>query len=169
SGRSGCSSTARGGRSSSATSILTISPRSSAAAEPSSQEPGSSSSRRDAPALELPLGAIAPARQPRLPLLRGGGVPARVAADRAALHRTAGLHVRSGARSGRGRRTTAVARPRRQDATALVGARRKRVLRHVLLCLRHALLPGQGPFGPRRPDADPARAGTLRLLARLGA
>ena len=39
----------------------------------------------------------------------------------------------------------------------------------LLLRLGHALLPGPAAVRPRRPDADAARAGALRVLARLGA
>ena len=65
------------------------SPRSSAAARRSSQDAGSSPSALDAAALALPLDRLAAARQPRLPRLRRGRLPARVAAGRAALRRPA--------------------------------------------------------------------------------
>ena len=59
--------------------------------------------------------------------------------------------------------------PRRPDAPPLARARGGRVLRDLLLRLGHALLPGSRAVGPRRPDADAARAGALLLLAGLGA
>ena len=76
----------------------------------------------------------------------------------------------SGRRRGSSRaRSAALARPRRADAAPLAPARRGRVLRDLLLRLGHALLPGPAPRGPRRPDADAARAGALLVLARMGA
>ena len=47
--------------------------------------------------------------------------------------------------------------------------RRGRVLRDVLLRVGDALLPGTRGGRRRRPDADGARAGALRVLARMGA
>ena len=62
-----------------------------------------------------------------------------------------------------------MARPRRPEAPRLAGARRRRALRDLLLRVCHPLLPRARAFGPRRPHADPARAGSVRVLARLGA
>ena len=62
-----------------------------------------------------------------------------------------------------------MARSCRADAAPLARARRGRVLRHLLLRVGHALLPGRAPVGPRRPHADAARAGAVRVLARVGA
>ena len=62
-----------------------------------------------------------------------------------------------------------MARTRRPHAPALARARGGRVLRGVLLRFGDALLSRSRRVGPRRPDADAARAGALLLLARLGA
>ena len=77
--------------------------------------------------------------------------------------------VRPGAGRRRRRGAAAVARARRPDAPPLARARGGRVLRNLLLRLGHALLSRPRGIGPRRPDADAARAGALLLLARLGA
>ena len=50
-----------------------------------------------------------------------------------------------------------------------LAARRRRALRALLLRLGDALLPGPAGVRARRPHADAARAGSLRVLARLGA
>ena len=47
--------------------------------------------------------------------------------------------------------------------------RRRRAVPDVLLRLRHALLSRPRTLRPRRPHADTARAGSLSVLARLGA
>src|SRR3954468_7324903 len=119
----------------------------------------------DPPPLELSLVAIAPARQPRLPSLRRGGLSARVAPDLPAVRRPARLHVRAGARGRRRNRAPPVAGPCGKDSPPLAPARGGRVLRHVLLRLGHPLLSGQSAFRPRRSDADAARAGAVLLLA----
>src|SRR4051794_13697250 len=108
----------------------------------------------DPPPLELPLFAIAPARQPRLPSLRRGGLSARVAPDRPAVRRPARLHVRAGAGRRRRNRTTTLAGPRGKDSPPLAPPGGGRVLLHVLLRLGHPLLSGQSAFRPRRSDAD---------------
>src|SRR5262249_1059354 len=69
----------------------------------------------------------------------------------------------------RGRQAAAVARPRGPHAPELARPRRGRLLRDLLLRLGHALLSGSCPLGTRRPDADPARAGALLVLAGVGA
>ena len=79
------------------------------------------------------------------------------------------VHVRAGAGHRRGRGAPPLARSRRPDAAALARARRGGVLRDLLLRVGHALLPGPGAERPRRPHADAARAGALRVLARVGA
>ena len=88
---------------------------------------------------------------------------------RAPYRRPARVSLRPGARHRRGRAAAAVARPRRPDAPPLARAGRGRVLRDLLLRVGHALLSGPRRVGPRRPDADAARAGALRALARPGA
>ena len=90
---------------------------------------GSSSSARrgDALPLGVPLARLAPARQPGVPRLRRGRLPARVAADRPAVHRPALLHVRAGARRP-GRRSSAspgAAAPARRCAAGWTWRRTK--------------------------------------------
>ena len=147
----------------------TSSPRNWVAARRSSRGRGSSSCVRDEAPLQLPLDRIAPARQPRLPRVRRGGLSPRVAADRPAVPRTARVHVRPGARDPGGPGAAAVARSRRQDAAQVARPRRGDVLRDVLLRVGHAVLPGSRAVGPRRPDADATRAGAVFVLARVGA
>src|SRR5690242_3128979 len=101
--------------------------------------------------------------------MRRGGVPARVAAGACAARRPAGLYVRTGAGDRRRRGAAALARTGRPDAPPLARARRGDVLRHLLLRVRDALLPGTRAVRPRRPHSDAARAGALPLLAGLGA
>ena len=110
--------------------------------------------RGDAPALELPLARVAPARQPGVPRLRGGRVPARVAAGRRSAYagqraylfgQAPGIVEGEERRPWRGRAGA--------DAAPLARARRGRVLRDVLLRLGHALLPGHGAAG--RGDRTP--------------
>src|SRR5207253_6938692 len=110
---------------------------------------------------------VAPARHRPLPCLRRGGVSARVAAGAGTVCVTACVHVRPGAGDRRGSGAPAVAGPGGPDAAALVRDGRGRVLRDVLLCVRHALLSGPGAVGPRRPDADAARAGAVLVLAEV--
>src|SRR5437764_3097419 len=118
---------------------------------------------RDAAALVLPLARLAPARQPRLPSLRRGRLPARVAAGRARTRTPARLHPRPGAGIGRGGRAPPLARQSGPDPPPLARNGRGRVLRHVLLRLGHALLPGPSPHGQGRPHADPAGARAVRV------
>src|SRR5207247_8985893 len=63
----------------------------------------------------------------------------------------------------------AVAGPRRPDGPPLARTGRAVVLRDLLLRLRHSLLPGPGAVRSRRPHADAAGAGPVRVLAHLGA
>jgi SAM-dependent methyltransferase len=69
------------------------------AARPSSQAAGSSPSALDAAPDALPLDRLAARRQPGLPSLRRGRLPARVAPGRPAVRGPARLHVRTGARA----------------------------------------------------------------------
>src|SRR5579862_8405938 len=124
---------------------------------------------RDLPEVGLPLARVARARPLPLPRVRGSRLSTRVPPRPRARHRAARLPLRPGARCGRGRRAAAVARPRRPDASPLARARGGRVLLALLLRLGDALLSRPGADRPRRPDADSAGAGALRLLARLGA
>ena len=59
--------------------------------------------RLDAAPLVVPLARLAPARQPRLPRLRRGRLPARVAAGARGPRRPARVHLRPGAGDRRGR------------------------------------------------------------------
>ena len=105
-----------------------------------------------------------------LPRVRRGRLSARVAAGRSrAGRRPARVPARPGAGRRRGRRAPPVARPRRPDAAALARARRGRVLRDVLLRLGHALLPGGRRRAAATATPTAARAGALRVLARVGA
>src|SRR5581483_1646431 len=83
--------------------------------------------------------------------------------------RPARLYVRTGSGDRRGRGAPAVAGPGGPDAPPLARAGRGDVLRHLLLCIRDALLSGTRALGPRRPHPDAKGAGALPLLARLGA
>src|SRR3954451_24995465 len=123
----------------------------------------------DRPQVLLPLARLARARPRALPRLRRGRLPARVAARARAGHGATGIHIRTGSRRRRGRGTPAVAWASRPDAPPLARARRGRGLRDLLLRLGHALLSRSRRVGPRRPDADAARAGALLLLAGVGA
>src|SRR5207244_10059796 len=167
--RSACSRTARGGRSTNATSLPTAWRGSLAASGSSTRAGGSSPCARDAQALVVPVAALAAARRARLQGVCRGGLSARVAPGRPWPRGTACVHPRPGARLGRGRGAAAVAWTRGPYTAALAGDGRGGVLRHLLLRLGHALLPRALAGRPRRPDADAARAGAVRLLARVGA
>src|SRR3954451_15975340 len=117
----------------------------------------------------VPLVGVAAARQPRLPRLRGGGLPARVVARPRGPAGAEGDDRRPGAGDRRGRGAPPVARPGRADAPPLARARRGGVLRDLLLLLGHPLLSRQTSERPGRPHAEPAGARPLPLLARLGA
>ena len=83
---------------------------------------------------------------------------------------TASSPTSSGRRRHRRRRgAPAVARARGAHAAPLARARRGRLLRGVLLRGRDALLSRARRVRPRRPDADAAGAGAVRVLARVGA
>ena len=116
----------------------------------------------------VPLARLPPARQPGLPSLRRSRLPAGVAAGRSPLLRPARVHVRTGPRRAGRAGTSPVAGPRGPHAPRLARAGRGRVLRDVLLRLRNPLLSGKSPVRARRPHAFAARAGAVRLLARLG-
>src|SRR6185503_13881194 len=90
----------------------------------------------------LPVSRLASAGQPRLPRLRSGRVPARVAAGLRRPNR-ADRHDRGpGTWGGRGRREAPLARSRRTDASPLARDKRGALLLDVLLLVRHALLSG---------------------------
>src|SRR5205085_11157245 len=55
------------------------------------------------------------------------------------------------------------------DPAPLARARRRLLLQPLLLGVGHALLSRARAVGARRPHADAARAGAVRVLARLGA
>src|SRR5439155_4897949 len=122
---------------------------------------------RDATAVVVPLARIAGARSSGLPRLRRGGVPARIVARAQRAPRPAGLHVWPGTGNRRRRGTATVARSRGPDASPLARPGRGRVLRDVLLRVGDAVLSRPRPVRSRRPNADAARAGALRLLARV--
>ena len=142
----------------------------SLSALPTADSPVRVLAARDPAPVGVPLARLAPARQPPLPRLRRGRLPARVAAGPRG-PRAASARTSTARRPGSSRRAgaPAVARPRRADAPPLARARRGRVLRDLLLRLGHALLPGPGAVRPRRPRPDAARAGALLVLARVGA
>ena len=101
----------------------------------------------DAAPLVVPLDRLAPARQPRLPRLRRGRLPARVAADRAAVQGPACLHLRPGTRLDGRRGAPAVARPSGPNPAPLARNGGGAVLRDLLLRVGHALLPGRAANG----------------------
>ena len=118
----------------------------------------------------LPLARLAPARQRALPRLRRGRLPARVAAglrgqrpgQRAYLFGQApGVVEGEERRPWRGRAGQTLRRWLELDEDAFYD--------DLLLRVRDALLPGPAAVRPRRPHADAARAGALRVLARVGA
>ena len=78
------------------------------------------------------------------------------------------VHLRPGAGRRRGRGAPSLARPCRAERCGAGSSWRRTVLRDLLLCVGDALLPGTRAEA-RRPNADAARAGALRLLARVGA
>ena len=138
-----CSRTALSGRSTSATSRATGCPRSSAAEACCAKTVGSSPyARLDAAPLVVSLDHVTAARQPQLPGVRRGRISDRVASGRRRVRRPARVHVRPGARGGRGSRAQAVAGPCGPDASPLARHGGGRVLRHLLLRLGHAVLPG---------------------------
>src|SRR5687767_12211092 len=102
---------------------------------------------RDTPQIQVPVARLAPAGQPRLPGVRGGRLPARVASRPRGPPGPAGDDRRPGARRRRGARAPPVARPRRADAPGLARTGRGGLLRDVLLRLGDALLPGQTSVG----------------------
>ena len=171
SGRSACSRTARAGRSTSASSPPDELAASSAAA--TSLFEGRwfvAVARVTRRRSSLPLARLAPARQPRLPRLRRGRLPARVAPGRRAgtpaSARTCSARRRasSRARSGgpwRGRAGQTLRRWLELDEDEFYATF---YCASVTRCY-----PGPRAVRPRRPDADAARAGALRVLARLGA
>ena len=150
-------------------SLRTTFARSSSATRTATASGSARPSPSDRPQELVPLARLAPARQRALPRLPRGRLSARVLAGAGALPRPARVPLRPGARDRRGRGAAAVARPRRPAAARLARARGRRAVRDVLLRLGDALLPRPSRVRPRRPDADAARAGPLRVLARLGA
>src|SRR5204863_1046894 len=120
-------------------------------------------------ALLVPFASVARARPSSLPSVRRGGTSARVAAGGRAAPRPARIPLRAGAWQPGGPRAPSVARARRPDAALVARARRRRVLRDVLLRLGHALLPRQARLGSRRPHAHAGGAEPLLALARVGA
>src|SRR4051794_5098164 len=123
----------------------------------------------DRPQVLLPLADLARARPRPLPRLRRGRLPAGVAGRARSGHAATRVPVRPGAGRRRGRRAAAVARARGPHAPPLARAGGRRLLRDLLLRLGHTLLSRPRGVGPRRPDADAARAGAVLVLARLGA
>ena len=132
---------------------------------------GSSSCARalDAPPLVVPLARLAPARQPPVPRVRRGRLPARVAAGRRGaagqeafiLGQAPGIVEAEERRPWRGRAGQTLRRWLDMDEDAFYATF---YCASVTRCY-----PGPGARRRRRPDADRARAGALLVLARLGA
>src|SRR5439155_20366939 len=129
----------------------------------------SSSFPLDPPALVVSVIRFAAARPAGLQGLHRSRLSPRVPPGPQRLRRPARLHVRPSPRRDRGRGATTVARTRRQDAPALARAGRGRVLRGVLLRVRHTLLSGPSRVRAGRSHTDPTRARALLFLAGLGA
>src|SRR3954453_23583443 len=105
---------------------------------------GSVSSYRgnDAGPEVLPFDDGAPARSRALQALPRRRLPDRVAAGGVRKTRTPGVSLRPGTGNRRGGRGRALAWPRGSDVAPLARARRGGVLRHLLLCIGDAVLPG---------------------------
>ncbi len=117
----------------------------------------------------LPLARVASARQPRLPRLRRGRLPARVAAGRRAAARASAPTCSARRRASSRARSAArgAAAPARRFAAGSSSTRTSSTRRSTAPPSRAATR--AGALGTRRPDADSARAGALLLLARVGA
>ena len=107
-----------------------------------------------------------PAGQRPLPAVSRRRVSDRPAAGLRRASRSACVSLRPRARPRRGGQRAAVAGTGRPHAPPLAAPGGRRVLRALLLRVRHPLLPGAERERPRRPSRDAGRGGALHILAR---